>query len=884
MPIFGRSFPSKSHPFGVIASPAFNGVIETIDNQGTASYTLSTSEAEPTNQSGNATQALTVEATREPNKDNSATSAQSFAIDATGESPRGSRIGDPGDSAILDDFNRANESPLAGIWTTGGTGSGTHRALRIQSNQVNGTNANVLNLSFINTTYGPNTSAYITYTTLSAAAATYIRLYIRASGLSADNHNGYEIQWSNDSNGLRLNSMTSGTATLLAQDANARMVAGDKIVLEAIDDQITVYRNGVSVLYAIDTSYSGVSGNLGLGYRNTDGALDDFGGGTVTYRDTHGSQSLTDVYGDLISNSGSGSNNFASEKITETVSNSAAATIRTSDFETEAERSTGTGTPTISESTFEYILNHGGLPGLNGDYGEGDYGEGNYGEGAGVGENQRVREAIAETINNSSTSTITIDETIVTPSVADVLTNTGTATHSLSTERTSESNSQSATGTPTLSEATSETVSNSATSSQTMVDAPTETENNQGTGSQTLSEKIAETSSNSATATHLITELEPEANMTNQGTGSPTISEATAETVSNSASATITISDFQSEEERNTGTGAPTITEVLSESVTSSATSDQTIAEAQPGDDLGNTGTGTHSFSEATAESPQNSATATIVISDFQTEEESNTGTGSPTITEVLSEGANNSATGTQAISEQTPEANLTSVALGTQSLSEAEAQAINNSATSSQTMAEAITESVNNSATNTQSLIDYQLDAPTNTGTGSHFTDGEKISEMDTVAFLAQHFIDDQRDVTVVPFSDISTGTWTVAPLYEKVDELIVAAGYPTETIRSGNNPSNDKAILQLQPVSDPGIDTNHFINIEFYKDGNETLDFIINLKENGNLIATRTFTDVQETSSVPRRERIALTTLEASAIVDYSNLNIELIANQTS
>jgi len=136
---------------------------------------------------------------------------------------------------------------------------------------------------------------------------------------------------------------------------------------------------------------------------------------------------------------------------------------------------------------------------------------------------------------------------------------------------------------------------------------------------------------------------------------------------------------------------------------------------------------------------------------------------------------------------------------------------------------------------------------------------------------------------MTVVPFSDLMTGTWTVAPLYEKVDEIGVGVGgYPTESIRSGNNPVNDLAAMQLLPASDPTVNTNHYINIQFYRDGSENqLDFVVNLKEGSTLIATRTFTDVTETESSPRTEKIALTEPEASAIIDYSNLNVELIAN---
>lgn len=445
-----------------------------------------------------------------------------------------------------------------------------------------------------------------------------------------------------------------------------------------------------------------------------------------------GTQTISEATAETISNSASITQSLSVEATAETDNNSATATILTSDFETDVEINTGTGSPTISDATAETVDNHGGVPG-SGAYGEGEYGEGAYGEGA-SGELQTILEAIAETVSNSATATISIGE--VTPGDGETLTSEGTATLRIN-----------------------------------------ETEVGSETGS---------------------------------GTGGPSLSEAIAETLSNSA-------------------------------------------------------------------------TATILVSDFQSEEEANTGTGAPTITESVAEGADNSATSSQSFDEQTPEINLTSVALSTQSLVEAITETLINSATSTQTSSESESDSLRNSATATHSIADLETDNITNSGNGTPRI-SEATAETDGNSGSNDPEFDESTHITVVPFSDLLTGTWTVEPLYEKIDEFYPIGGYPTESIRSGNNPVNDKAILGLAPISDPGIDTEHYINIQFYKQGDETLDFTVNLKEGSTLIATRTFTDVTETQSNPRLEQIALTSLEASAIIDYSNLNIELIANQTS
>ena len=438
-----------------------------------------------------------------------------------------------------------------------------------------------------------------------------------------------------------------------------------------------------------------------------------------------------------------------------------------------------------------------------------------------------------------------------------------------------------------------------------------ETIDNVGVASQSLTSAEAQAVSQSGSATHALTvEATREPNKDNQGTITNSLGlDATAETEDNQGGSPTGSGAYgegpYGEGPYGEGSGGEnqTILEAVAETVTNSATADITISEVTPGDgdSLTNTGTATlrinetevgsetgsgtgdPSLSEAIAETVANSATATILVSDFQSEEEVNAGTGSPTITEALAEGVNNSAANTPSFSEQTPEINLTSVALSTQSLAEAITETLINSATSTQTSSESEADSLRNSATATHSIADLELDNITNSGNGTPRI-SEATADTDGNSGSNDPGFDESTHITVVPFSDLLTGTWTVAPLYEKVDEFYPIGGYPTESIRSASNPVNDKAILGLAPVSDPGIDTEHYINIQFYKQGDETLDFTVNLKEGSTLIATRTFTDVTETESNPRVEKIALTSLEASAIVDYSNLNVELIANQTS
>jgi len=179
-------------------------------------------------------------------------------------------------TGILDNFNRANEDPLANSTWTKITGS---QNLKIVSNICQGSPFNQLSGAYWSaTTFGPDSEAYVTVLVI-PGGANYVRLYARLTSPGGA-QNSYFMQFSNDSNGCRIFIESGGTPTAIAQDAAARYVANDVLGFEVIGSTLTVYKNGASVLSTTDATFS-AAGFIGLGARQSTAQLDDFGGGTV---------------------------------------------------------------------------------------------------------------------------------------------------------------------------------------------------------------------------------------------------------------------------------------------------------------------------------------------------------------------------------------------------------------------------------------------------------------------------------------------------------------------------------------------------------------------------------------------------------------------------
>lgn len=181
--------------------------------------------------------------------------------------------------AVLDNFDRANENPLSdgGLWSASPTGG---NPLQVISSAATAVTNGVAGEMFWNpTTFGPDTSAFVTVTVL-PGGANYVRLHVRVSNpASGTVRTGYMMQWSNDANGCRIFKETAtSTFTQIVQSAGARYVAGDKIELRATGTTIAAYLNDVSVTSVVDATFA-TAGNLVLGTNTTTVRLDDFGGG-----------------------------------------------------------------------------------------------------------------------------------------------------------------------------------------------------------------------------------------------------------------------------------------------------------------------------------------------------------------------------------------------------------------------------------------------------------------------------------------------------------------------------------------------------------------------------------------------------------------------------
>lgn len=186
-------------------------------------------------------------------------------------------------TGILDDFNRANENPLS----NGGKYNliAANTALQVVSNQCTGTGASVNAARYNVSSFGPDSEAYMTVTTVPGTS--YVRLWLRFTNPGAS-ETGYMMQWSNDANGCRLFKMTSqDTYAQIAQNAAATYVNNDVIGFEAIGSQLTAYKNGTSVVTVADGTYA-TAGNIGIGINGTTGIVDNFGGGTRVASDTGG--------------------------------------------------------------------------------------------------------------------------------------------------------------------------------------------------------------------------------------------------------------------------------------------------------------------------------------------------------------------------------------------------------------------------------------------------------------------------------------------------------------------------------------------------------------------------------------------------------------------
>jgi hypothetical protein len=126
--------------------------------------------------------------------------------------------------------------------------------------------------------YGPNCEVYYTVPTIPAISSNQIRLSVRKT-LFGFGDTGYWFAWTNDTNGISL----LAASTVIATNTAARFANGDQILLRAIGSNIAVYKNGVFVVGASNTTIPN-AGYLSMAFIGTTARFTNFGGGTIPPR------------------------------------------------------------------------------------------------------------------------------------------------------------------------------------------------------------------------------------------------------------------------------------------------------------------------------------------------------------------------------------------------------------------------------------------------------------------------------------------------------------------------------------------------------------------------------------------------------------------------
>lgn len=124
----------------------------------------------------------------------------------------------------------------------------------------------------------------------------------------------------------------------------------------------------------------------------------------------------------------------------------------------------------------------------------------------------------------------------------------------------------------------------------------------------------------------------------------------------------------------------------------------------------------------------------------------------------------------------------------------------------------------------------------------------------------------------------DVSTGGWTVTPLYEKIDEATYS---DSDYITSSKNASADICEVNLSAVSDPTIHTGHTVRFRARCDKSSNGNIVATLMQ-GTTVIRSYDTGYLPTSFTPYS--FTLTEGEAQAITDYSGLSLRFSGTCTA
>lgn len=203
----------------------------------------------------------------------------------------------PRNATPLDDFNRANETPLAGNWSTA-TYWWTGPGLVLDGNQIRNTEAagGGTGSYWNRDRVGPDPDSFVTMPALATASDTNPSVgFTITTGDLADPDgpvDSYELSFVRQSNGLyyvEWSRYDADVYTILDGIVDVPIAAGDRVGLRRTGTSLAAYVNGVVVLSVTDATYTGAF-QVALGIIRDSSQtirLDDFGAGPFIVDGAH---------------------------------------------------------------------------------------------------------------------------------------------------------------------------------------------------------------------------------------------------------------------------------------------------------------------------------------------------------------------------------------------------------------------------------------------------------------------------------------------------------------------------------------------------------------------------------------------------------------------
>ena len=144
-------------------------------------------------------------------------------------------------TAILDDFNRADENPLSQGGTWSGPIGSADSQLKVVSNQA-APGANAVSNSYRGTSHGPDCETYCTVTT-KPATGQRIALFLRLAELGTNGLDGYVVYFYPEATfTVYIYRIDNAVWTQLGASVGLIWSAGDSLRFEAFGSPLTVYR------------------------------------------------------------------------------------------------------------------------------------------------------------------------------------------------------------------------------------------------------------------------------------------------------------------------------------------------------------------------------------------------------------------------------------------------------------------------------------------------------------------------------------------------------------------------------------------------------------------------------------------------------------------